>query len=383
WHFVGCLVQLASDVDAFNLTRSTGSVGLFARLFGHEKPPRMDSKSLLSYLLNKQTPATSGRVIYALRIMLSNEDEHLVLASDPHFVDYILVATESSGEDGDDSIRIIGLKVLTATCQSLLREHGTDSIVKLSTKCKLDRFLHRAILHQDLPTMLKNLLQINNKDFNEKLLGILAPVLDDHFDTLLTKFRDESNKIPDHDLRDLEIALVLSNNEGKKIKLFNHLDHYIATMPLSSQCTIALPLTAIVGWLLRRGGPICSSEKSDWKAFLRPNFKLLLFPAWSDPGALADNPQTLRLLLNCTEKWLSTYGYFGTGASPQSPPGAILARVQRAVDQLNSGDCKLPLDIKWTLRKFSIEINQQGKNLEGSGSGAVGGRIGVIQTGSL
>ncbi|KAF8447247.1 hypothetical protein L210DRAFT_981290 [Boletus edulis BED1] len=231
--------------------------------------------------------------------------------------------------------------------------------------------------------MLKNLLQINNKDFNEKLLGILAPVLDDHFDTLLTKFRDESNKIPDHDLRDLEIALVLSNNEGKKIKLFNHLDHYIATMPLSSQCTIALPLTAIVGWLLRRGGPICSSEKSDWKAFLRPNFKLLLFPAWSDPGALADNPQTLRLLLNCTEKWLSTYGYFGTGASPQSPPGAILARVQRAVDQLNSGDCKLPLDIKWTLRKFSIEINQQGKNLEGSGSGAVGGRIGVIQTGSL
>ncbi|KAG6371911.1 hypothetical protein JVT61DRAFT_8920 [Boletus reticuloceps] len=322
------------------------------------EPPRMDSKSLLSYLLNREIPATSEQVVYTLRIMLSNEDEHLVLASDPHFVDYILVAADPSGED---SIRDVGLKLLTATCRSLLCAHDAKSLVALANDCDLAHFLHRAFLHQDPPTILKDLLRVNDKDFNEKLFGILAPALDDHFDPVLTKLRDEPNKIPEHDLRELEMALVLSDNEGRKEYLFKHLDDHIATMP--RQSTMALPLTAIVGWLLRPNGPICSSgKKVDGKAFLRPKFQRLLFPAWGDPGALGDNPQTLRLLLNCTEKWLSTYGYFGTEASPQSPPAPTLERLQRAVDQLSSRTYELPVDIKRTLQGFSSEINRHGKD---------------------
>ena len=325
-------------------------------------PPPMDSKSLLSYLLNKETPATSEQVVDALKIMLSNVDEHPVLASNPHFVNYILYAT---GPGQVQSIRDIGLKVLVATCQSLVRAYDADSLVTLSGDCDLARFLHRAILNQDPPTMLKDLLRISGEDFNENLLGILEPALGDPFNALLTKLRNEPNKIPERDLRDLEIALVLSNDEGRKKLLFDHLDHCIAMMPLRDyQYTMALPLTAIVGWLLRRDGAMSASE-SAWKGFLRPSFESLLFCAWGDPDALEDNPQMLRLLLDCMARWLSTYVHSGTGSS-ESPSDATLERLQHALDRLRSGNRTFSLDIKWALQKLSREIKRHG-GVGGSG----------------
>ena len=356
WLFASCLIQLATDVDAFNPIE--GQVENPPKLGDGRgqtpNPPlRMDSKSLLSYLLNKETPATSEQVVYALKIMLSNVDEHPVLASNPHFVNYILYAT---GPGQVYSIRDIGLKVLVAACQSLVRAYDADSLVTLSGDCDLVRFLRRAILNQDPPTMLKDLLRINDEDFNENLLRMLAPALGDPFNALLTKLRDEPNKIPERDLRDLEIALVLSNDEGRKKLLFDHLDHCIAMIPLCDyQYTMALPLTVIVGWLLRRDGPVSASE-SAWKGFLRPSFELLLFPAWGDPDALEDNPQMLRLLLDCTARWLSIYVHSGTGSSEST-----LARLQHALDQLRSGNRTFSLDINRALQKLSREIKRHGQ----------------------
>ncbi|KAF8124790.1 hypothetical protein EV363DRAFT_1177634 [Boletus edulis] len=280
-----------------------------------------------------------------------------MLGSNPRFVNYILYAT---GPGQLYSIRDIGLKVLVITCQSLLHVYDTVSLVTLAADCDLVRFLHRAILNQDPPTLLKDLLQISDEVFNEKLLGILAPALGDPINTLLTKLRDEPNQIPERDLRDLEIALVLSNSEGRKKLLFDHLDHRIAKMPVwDYQSAMALPLTVIVGWLLRRDRPLGSSENV-WKAFLRPDFELLLFPAWGDPDALEDNPQMLRLLLDCTARWLSTYLDSGTGVSSQSPSDATLARLQHSLDQLRSGNRALSADIKRALKKLSWEIRRRG-----------------------
>ena len=355
WLFASCVIQLAMDVDAFspiegqieNPRRNGDGRGQTPN-----PPLRMDSKSLLSYLLNNETRATSEQDVYALKIMLANVDEHHVLASDPHFVNYILSAT---GPGQAYSVRDIGLKVLVAASRSLIRTYDVDGLTALTADCDLVRFLHRAILNEDPPTILKDLLRTNSEDFNENLLGILAPALGDPFNTLLTKLSDDPNKIPERDLRDLEIALVLSNDEGRKKLLFDHLDHCIARMPLwDYQYPMALPLAVIVGWLLRRDGPVSASEGL-WKAFLRPSFDLLLFPAWADTDALEDNPQMLRLLLDCTARWLSTYS--GSGASSQSPSDATLTRLQHAVDQL-SGNRTLSLDIKRALQKLSREIKR-------------------------
>jgi hypothetical protein len=152
--------------------------------------------------------------------MLANVDEHPVLASNPHFVNYILYAP---GPGQVYSIRDIGLKILVAACQSLLHAYDADSLVTLAGNCDLVPFLRRAILHQDPPTMLKDVLRINDEDFNGNLLRILAPALGDPFNALLAKLCDEPNKIPERDLRDLEIALVLSNNEGRKKTSFRPL----------------------------------------------------------------------------------------------------------------------------------------------------------------
>ncbi|KAF8120102.1 hypothetical protein EV363DRAFT_1375465 [Boletus edulis] len=290
------------------------------------------------------TPRVSSRI---------NVDEHPVLASNPHFVNYILYAT---GRGQVYSIRDIGFKVLVATCQSLLRAYDTVSLVTLAANCDLVRFLRRAILYQDPPIMLKDLLQINDEVFKEKLLGILAPGLGDPFNTLLTKLHDEPNKIPERDLHDLEIALVLSNREGRTKLFFDHLDQCIAgKIPLWD--AMALPLTVIVGWLLRRDGPVNSAE-SVWKEFLRPDFELLLFPAWADSDVLEDNPQMLRLLLECTARWLPIYVNSRTGASSQSPSETTLARLQQAVDQLRSGNRALSADIKRALQKLCREIKR-------------------------
>ena len=349
WLFASCLIQLAADVDAFN--------PIEAPVGGQmpNPPLRMDSKSLLPYLLNKETPVTSEQVVYALEVLLANVDEHPVLASDPHFIDYILYIT---GPGQVYSVRDVGLKVLVATCQSLLRAYDADRLVTLVANCDLVRFLRRAILSQDPPTMLKDLLRINDEDFNENLLKILAPALGDPFNALLTKLGDDPNKIPEGDLRDLEIALVLSNDEGRKKLLFGHLDRCIVRMPpWEHQYPMALPLTVIVGWLLRRGGPVSASE-SVWKTFLRPNFELLLLPAWADPEALEENPQMLRLLLDCTASWLSTYVFSGTGSESESPSDMTLVRFQGALDQLKNRT--LSLDIKRALQKLSREIKRHG-----------------------
>ena len=359
WLFASCLIQLATDVDAFNPVKGQVEPPRLGDGRGQTPNPplRMFSKSLLSYLLNKETPATSEQVVYALKIMLSNVDEHPVLASNPHFVNYILYAT---GPGQLYSIRDIGLKVLVAACQSLVRTYHADSFVTLAGDCNLVRFIHRAILNQDPPTILEDLLRMNDEDFNESLLRMLAPALGHPFDALLIKLRDEPNKTPERDFRDLEIALVLSNDKGRKKLLFDHLDHCIAMMPLwDYQYTMALPLTVMVGWLLRREGPMSASE-SVWKAFLRPSFELLLFPAWGDPDALEDNPQMLRLLLDCTARWLSTYVHPGTRSS-ESPSDATLARLQHALGQLRSGNRMFSLDIKRALQKLSREIRRHGQ----------------------
>jgi len=130
-------------------------------------------------------------------------------------------------------------------------------------------------------------------------------------------------------------------------------------MPLwDYQYTMALPFTVIVGWLLRRDGPVSASE-SLWKEFLRPNFEMLLFPAWADPDALEDNPQMLRLLLDCTTRWLSTHPE--TGTSSESSSNVTLTRLEHAVDQLRSGNRALSLDIKRGLQKLSREIKRHGQ----------------------
>ena len=359
WLFASCLIQLAKDVDAFNPIDDQvekPSRNGDGRGQTPNTPLRVDSKSLLAYLLNKETPATSEQVEYALKIILANVEEHPALASDPQFVNYILYAT---GPGQVYSILDVGLKVLVAACQSLLRVYDANKLLTLAANCDLVRFLHRAMVHQDPPVILKDLLRINDEDCNKTLLGILAPALGDPFNTLQTKLRDEPNKIPERDLRDLEIALVLSNSEGRKKLLFDHLDHCIAMMPLwDYQYTMALPFTVIVGWLLRRDGPVSASE-SLWKEFLRPNFEMLLFPAWADPDALEDNPQMLRLLLDCTTRWLSTHPE--TGTSSESSSNVTLTRLEHAVDQLRSGNRALSLDIKRGLQKLSREIKRHGQ----------------------
>ncbi|KAF8442130.1 hypothetical protein L210DRAFT_3535845, partial [Boletus edulis BED1] len=356
WLFANCLIQLATDLDAFSPIEGQVDNSL-RNAVGCEKtpslPPRMDSITLLSYVLNTEAPATPEQVVYALQIMLSNVDEHSMLASNPHFVNYILYST---GPGQVYSVRDTGLKVLVATCQSLLRTNDTVSLVRLAADCGFVHFLHHAILHQDPPAMLKDSLQMNDEGFNETLLGILAPALGDPLNALLTKLRDELNEISDRDLRNLEITLVLSNSEGRQRLFFDHLDHCIAKIPLwDYQYAMALPLTVIVGWLLRRDRPL-SSSKSVWKAFLRPDFELLLFSAWGDPNALEDNPHMLRMLLDWTARWLSMYVNPGTGASSQPPLDATLARLQHSLDQLRNGNQALSWDIKKALHRLSREI---------------------------
>ncbi|KAF8442134.1 hypothetical protein L210DRAFT_3535853, partial [Boletus edulis BED1] len=361
WFFASFLIQLATDVDAFNPIEARVE-NPFRNAAGYRKMPSkpllMDSTTLLSYLLNKVTSATPEQVVYALQIMLSNVDEYSMLASNPHFINYILCAT---GPGQLYSVRNIGLKVLIAICQFLLRTYDTVSLVRLAADCDFVRFLPRAILHQDPPTILKDFLQINDEGFNETLLGILAPVVGDPFNAILTKLKDEMNEISDRDLHDLEIALVLSNSEGRQRLFFDHLDHCIAQIPLwDYQYAMALPLTVIVGWLLRRDRPLGSSE-SVWKAFLRPDFELLLFSAWGDPDVLEDNPHMLRMLLDCTARWLSTYVNPGTGASSQPPLDATLARLQHSLDQLRSRNQALSWDIKKALHRLSREIRRHGQ----------------------
>ncbi|KAG6372234.1 hypothetical protein JVT61DRAFT_8034 [Boletus reticuloceps] len=361
WLFASCLIQLATNVDAFSPIEGQVENSL-RNAVGCEKtpsmPPRMDSVTLLSYVFNTEAPATPEQVVYALQIMLSNVDEHSMLASNPNFVNYILYST---GPGQVYSVRDTGLNVLVAICQSLLRTYDTVSLVRLAADCGFVHFLHRAILHQDPPTMLKDFLRSNDEGFNETLLGILAPALGDPFNALLTKLNDESNEISDRHLRNLEIALVLSNSEGRQRLFFDHLDHCISQIPhWDYQYAMALPLTVIVGWLLRRDRPLGSSE-SVWKVFLRPDFELLLFSAWGDPDALEDNPHMLRMLLDCTARWLSMYANPGTGVSSRPPLDATLARLQHSLDQLRSGNRALSWDIKRTLQRLSREIRQHGQ----------------------
>ncbi|KAG9316076.1 hypothetical protein JVU11DRAFT_3746 [Chiua virens] len=348
WLFASCVIQLATGVDAFDAIED--QVGDHPG----EKPislKQMDSETLLSYLLNKETSATSEQTVYALQIMLASENEHPALSRNPDFVTYILYAT-APGQVY--SIRDIGLKVLIATCKTLLQPSKLNDLLTISDQSDFPRLLRRAILTQDPPIILKDLLRTSDEDFNESLLKILAPVLGDPFNTLLNKLRDEPNKIPERDLRDLEIALVLSKQEGRKSFFYDHLDHCIRMMPLREyKDTMALPFAVIVGWLLRRDGPINASE-SLWKALLRPSFEELLFPAWADPDTLEDNPQMLRQLLDCTTRWLSTY------VGSESPNPATLARLGTALAQLRSR--MLSSDIKRALQKLSREIQRPSKD---------------------
>jgi hypothetical protein len=64
WLFASCLIQLAMDVDAFNpIENQVEKPPRNGPGDGREKTPNpplhMDSKSLLSYLLSKETPGTS------------------------------------------------------------------------------------------------------------------------------------------------------------------------------------------------------------------------------------------------------------------------------------------------------------------------------------
>ena len=353
WLFASCLIQLATDVDAFNLSDDQvekPSRNGDGRGQTPNTPLRVDSKSLLAYLLNKETPATSEQVEYALKIILANVEEHPALASDPRFVNYIVYAT---GPGPVYSVRDIGLKVLVAACQSLLLVDDADKLLTLAANCDLAHFLHRAMVHQDPPAILKNLLRINDEDCNKTLLGILAPALGAPFDNLKTRLLDEPNKILDRNLRDLEISLVLSNNEGRKELLFNHLDRRITMMPRDYRDTMTLLFTVIVGWLLRRDGPVSASQ-SLGKELLRPNFEMLLFSAWIDLNALKVNPQLLRPLVDCTTRWLSTHPE--TATSSELPSDVTLTRLQKAVDQVRSGNWALSLDIQRGLQKLSEEI---------------------------
>ena len=124
----------------------------------------MDYRSLLSYLLIKETPAPSEQVEYTLKTILANVNERPVLAPNPHFVNYILDAT---GPGQVCSICNIGLKVLVAACQSIVPAYDADILVTLASNCDPARLLRRAILNQDPPTMLKDLLRINDEEFSE------------------------------------------------------------------------------------------------------------------------------------------------------------------------------------------------------------------------
>ncbi|KAF8414516.1 hypothetical protein L210DRAFT_3592136, partial [Boletus edulis BED1] len=66
----------------------------------------------------------------------------------------------------------------------------------------------------------------------------------------------------------------------------------------------------------------------------------------------------LRLLLECTARWLPIYVNSRTGASSQSPSETTLARLQQAVDQLRSGNRALSADIKRALQKLCREIKR-------------------------